>query len=512
MNQISKIQKIQSIKESHIIKEYDSTVLCHGHFNIIHPGHQRFLKHAKSLGSKLVIGIHSDNYFINRKRTNFYTQALRAETVATISSVDYVIPFENEYDSIKLVRLLKPTAYILGREFEYERRDEVSNLIDICIKIGCKVVFHAGDIQYSNPDIFLRSHSQLKEERSKEFRDVCNKLEYTLTDITDCIVQFQNSKILVLGDTIIDQYVACDALGMSSEAPVLVVKELSSKKYVGGAAIIAAHINELGAECHYMSVVGTDDSSTYLQKELNRLNISSSLFNDESRPTTFKIRYMVDNQKLFRVSKLSENTISETLENKIIERLIEIVPKYSAILIADFVYGVVTDKIISTLQTLAKKYEIPLLGDLQCSSQVGNVTKFRNFNLICPTEKEARIAVDSKSNSLEWLANKLMAITNSPNLLLKLGSKGFIAYETDIASGFVKRQHFPALETNPIDVTGAGDALIACMSVCLGAGASLMQSSIISNCMASIAVSNIGNVPISKTELLLFIKNQLIVN
>ncbi|SVE28018.1 uncharacterized protein METZ01_LOCUS480872, partial [marine metagenome] len=141
-----------------------------------------------------------------------------------------------------------------------------------------------------------------------------------------------------------------------------------------------------------------------------------------------------------------------------------------------------------------------LFGDLQCSSQVGNVSKFKNFDLICPTERESRIALGTQDEGLEWVANTLMKKTNARNLVMKLGGNGFIVYESG-ADGFIKRQHFPALNTNPVDVAGAGDSLLATLSVGLCSGATLMQSSAIGAGMTSLAVQRIGNIPIFHKQL-----------
>ena len=142
---------------------------------------------------------------------------------------------------------------------------------------------------------------------------------------------------------------------------------------------------------------------------------------------------------------------------------------------------------------------------MQCSSQVGDIKKFENFDLICPTEKEARIALGSKDFSIEWLANKIIEKTNSKNLIMKLGGDGFVAYETKTDS-FVNRQHFPALNVNPLDVTGAGDSLAA-LSVGISSGSSVMKSSIIAAVVASLAVQNMGNIPINKNQLIEYIKD-----
>ena len=116
------------------------------------------------------------------------------------------------------------------------------------------------------------------------------------------------------------------------------------------------------------------------------------------------------------------------------------------------------------------------------------------------TERESRIALGTQDEGVEWVANTLMEKTNTRNLVMKLGGEGFISYESK-SDGFINRQHFPALSVNPVDVAGAGDSLLAALSVGLCSGATLMESSAIGAGMASLAVKQIGNIPISNTEL-----------
>ena len=145
--------------------------------------------------------------------------------------------------------------------------------------------------------------------------------------------------MIVIGDTIVDQYAACEAIGMSAEAPVVVVRELRQKNFIGGAAVVAAHINALGAHCDFVSVVGMDDTADIVRNELKVLGIADNLTQDKSRPTTFKKRYVVENQKLFRVSKIEEHNLNSEIEDKCIEKLRKLAPKAHGIVVSDFVYG-----------------------------------------------------------------------------------------------------------------------------------------------------------------------------
>ena len=473
----------------------DSVALCYGHFNLIHPGHLRYLQHAKTLADKLVVAITSDKELDKDSFGHHFSEKERAESITNLQIVDYVVIL-NKFTLYELVDIVKPRALVLGKEFKQKQPEQISLAISTANKEG-SVVFHAGEVHYSNSDLLHKNVSDIENSNKDKLNLICKDYNITINNLQSRLKSFSNSKLLVIGDTIVDNYVACDALGMSAEAPVLVVKELENREFIGGAAIVASHIAALGAECHYVSVVGKDDQSNMVSKSLTDQGVSIDLIVDESRPTTYKTRYIVDNQKLFRGSRIKDHKISEEIEQEIINKITILAPDIDGILVSDFVYGVITQNILDTISNLSKQFDIKLYGDLQCSSQVGKVSKFDGFDLITPTEKESRIALDDDESGIEWVATTLLKSTNSKNMLMKLGSDGFIAYSSNLSY----RQDFPALSVNPVDVTGAGDSLFAAMSVSLSSGASLIEASIIGTFMASLVVKEVGNIPITNDRL-----------
>jgi rfaE bifunctional protein kinase chain/domain len=494
MNNVDACNKIISIDNS--LLSVESVVLSYGHFNLIHPGHLRYLQHAKTLATKLVVVIVSDEDLDKDSFGPHFSEKERAESVANLQIIDYVIILNNlTFD--ELVDTIKPEVLVFGKEFEHKHSKQIKLAINAVSKWG-KVVFHAGETQYSTTNLLHGNVTDIEGDSRRQLSAICKKHNITLNILQDRLNSFSDSKLIVIGDTIVDNYVACDALGMSAEAPVLVVKELENREFIGGAAIVASHVAALGAKCHYISVTGHDSQSDLVSNSLTEQGVSVNLIIDISRPTTYKTRYMVENQKLFRVSRIKDHKISEKIEQKVIDKLIMLAPNVDGILISDFVYGVITQKILDVAFALSKEFNIRLYGDLQCSSQVGNVSKFKGFDLITPTEKESRVALGDNESGVEWIANTLLKDTKSKNMLMKLGSDGFIAYSGD---KFMQRQNFPALTINPVDVTGAGDSLFAVMSVSMTSGSSLVESSVIGACMASLAVKKVGNTPITKDRL-----------
>jgi len=497
-------EKIISIDENSSFIEND-VVLCYGSFDLIHPGHLRYLQYAKTLADKLIVVLTSDKCEFHNKSQ--FSEIDRAENVANLHIVDNVIVL-NRLTLSDLIGVIKPGVLVLGREFKINKTRQLIDAINVANKYG-RVVFHAGEAHYASSNLLHNDALDIERDSKYKFNKICKNYGISIDRLQNRMDAFTDTSLLIIGDTIVDHYVACDALGMSAEAPVLVVKELENRNFIGGAAIVASHVRALGADCHYISVTGEDEQANMAKEVLNNQNIKTDIFSDKSRPTTYKTRYMVENQKLFRVSRMSDHNISSNIEDKIIKKITSIAEKLDGIVISDFVYGVITDRVLESIKKLSNQFDIKLYGDLQCSSQVGKVSKFIEFDLITPTEKESRIALQDNESGIEWISNTLMNETKSKNMLMKLGSNGFIAYKMENGE-FVDRQDFPALSANPVDVTGAGDSLFSAMSVALSSGASLMEASALGTCMAALAVNKLGNIPISRDKLSEYISKVVI--
>ena len=471
---------------------WQGCALAYGHFNTIHPGHIRYLRHARGLGDQLVVALIGDG-----KTRYAFQQQERAEALSLLGIADALVWLQAD-ELNEAIDALQPKVLVLGNEFK--NNAAIQTTLVKQRQQGGTVQFHAGDIHYATADLLSGSERDLRQQRRSLFQAACRRQNVESGALLDAINSWESTRLIVLGDTIVDQYAACEAIGMSAEAPVVVVRELEHKNFIGGAAVVAAHISALGAQCDFVSVVGDDITAELVRQQLAVQGIGDGLSTDPSRPTTFKKRYLVENQKLFRVSRLEDHNLDADVEDQVIAQLKKLAPTAQGIVVSDFVYGVITPRILEVVHHLAEKYNLLLFGDLQCSSQVGSVTRFEKFSLLCPNEREARLALQDKDSGLEQLSQHLLQITGSERLVMKLGPEGFIAYDRD-ADGLVSNQAFPALSVNPLDVAGAGDSLLALFATGLASGQAMMPTAALACCMAALAVETMGNTPISATAL-----------
>ncbi len=496
--------KLQSLEQLKVLRQQlkatdRKLVLCHGHFNTIHPGHLRFLQFAREQGDALVIAVMNLNELSPQVRASYFDQRARALNVAALDMVDAVYCIEGSV--LDVITAIEPEVFVKGREFE-EHRELIADQISAVESHGGKVVFGSGEVEYSATSVFGAPQWRARSDRYRQFIEVCSRNGLRISSLFDATKTFEKVKLMVVGDTIVDQFVSCDVLGVSAEAPVMTIRELQAQEFVGGAAIIACHAQTLGAACTYVSVVGDDAPGEFLQRKLGQAGVAHLLLRDSSRPTTYKIRYMVEHQKMLRVSRLRQHALSTELEETLIDRIAKRLPGMDGIVVADFVYGVLTPRVLSAIEALAKQHGVKLFGDLQCSSQTGDASRFRGTTLLTPTEREARIALGDQTSGVEALASQFLEKTGAANMVLKLGAKGLVTYtpRADVPGAF-RTAYFPALESHPVDVSGAGDALLATMAVGMCAGLDVVSAAAAGTCSAAISVGRVGNVPVTAEEL-----------
>jgi bifunctional ADP-heptose synthase (sugar kinase/adenylyltransferase) len=184
-------------------------------------------------------------------------------------------------------------------------------------------------------------------------------------DLLASMQAWSQARLIVLGDTIVDQYAACEAIGMSAEAPPPWWRPMSAP---------------WGRRWIWFRWWATMPQPDLVQEELRVQGIGDGLTRDPSRPTTFKKRYEVENQKQFRVSRLEQHNLDAPIEEQLIARLEALASHAQGIVVSDFVYRVVTPQVLAVVQELARRHGLLLFGDLQCSSQVGSITRFQHFS------------------------------------------------------------------------------------------------------------------------------------
>ncbi len=463
-------------------------VFVSGNFNIVHPGHLRLLKFASDCGDFLVVGVSSD-----APPATTIPAALRLEGIRAISLVNYAFILNEPPEAF--ISRLKPAAVVKGKEHEKQFNPEQQ----VVESYGGKLLFSSGEVRFSSMEL-LRS-----EYVEANFSTITKPLEFpmrhgfVLSDLKNQLLRLNGLRVLVIGDLIVDEYIECDPLGMSQEDPTIVVTPLENKRFVGGAAIVAAHAQGLGAAVKYFTVAGVDEPSRFASATLERYGVDSTIVPDESRPTTLKQRYRAGGKTLLRVSHLRQHDIRSDILKTILDALTPHVAKTDLIIFSDFNYGCLPQALVDEVVKLGRKHGVTMVADSQASSQVGDVSRFPGMRLLTPTEREARLALHDWNSGLVVVAEKLREKAQAENIVVTLGSEGLLIHAKNSVGVFTDR--LPAMNTAPRDPAGAGDSFLTCASMALCAGIDIWQATYLAALAAACQVSRVGNTPLSQAEL-----------
>ena len=195
---------------------WQGCALAYGHFNTIHPGHIRYLRHARGLGDRLVVALIGDG-----KTSYTFHQQERAEALSLLSIADALVLLEAD-ELNEAIDALRPMVLVLGNEFK--NNAEIQTTLVQQRQHGGAVQFHAGDIQYATADLLSGSERDLRQQRRSLFQAACRRQGIEPGQLLEAFKSWESTRLIVLGDTIVDQYAACEAIGMSAEAPVVVVR------------------------------------------------------------------------------------------------------------------------------------------------------------------------------------------------------------------------------------------------------------------------------------------------
>ena len=469
----------------------NTTVFVSGSFNILHPGHLRLLRFAKSCGGHLTVAVNSDRLAAHEA---YVPQHLRLEVVRSNSYVDEVVLLDEPVTA--LISRLKPAIVVKGKEHEARVNPELAAIQEY----GGTLLFGSGELAFSSLDLL---HQEFLDTNLSTIRlppDFMHRHNITIARLAGLVNNFGGLRVCVVGDLIVDEYITCQAVGMSQEEPALVVTPVDNSCFIGGAAIVAAHAAGLGASVKLISVTGNDSAAQFSRTALEDAGVEAHLMVDNSRPTPLKQRFRASGKSLLRVNHLHQRSISLALQQELVEILLPMATQIDLLVFSDFNYGCLPQKTVDTIVELAKRHGVILAADSQSSSQMGDIGRFKGMHLITPTEREARISTRNLEDGLVVLSEQLLQSADAQNILLKIGEEGVFINSQPLDNGMQDR--IAALNSAPQDVAGAGDSLLIASAMALASGSNIWEAACVGSVAAALQVGRIGNTPLQKQDLL----------
>ncbi|QTH71037.1 PfkB family carbohydrate kinase [Pseudoalteromonas xiamenensis] len=466
----------------------DKTVLVQGNFDILHPGHIRLLNFAKSCGNKLIVAVNKDSAMSVKSRVN---EQHRLEMVESLECVSEA--FLTDLTPFEVVEKLRPYAVVKGKEFESRHNPEVAAL-----KVyGGQLFFGSGEFE-TNAEQFI-----------KKTREVAKSFDYTeanryairhqikLSDFDAIFSSISQLNIMVIGEIIVDEYVHGTAVGLSQEDPTIVITPNKTDTYLGGAAITAGHVKALGAKSvKLISVVGNDHHANYVNEKIQDYRLTPLLFVDPSRPTPLKTRFRAGSKTLLRVNQVRQHKISKELQEQIFESIRNNLENTDLLVFSDFNYGLLPQSLVEKIVTLCDNNGIRMVADSQTSSQVGDISRYSNMDLLTPTEREVRVALNNPDDGLVVLAQKLVEKSKPKNLVITLAEEGIFIHKPTENFHHWENDRLPAINRNAVDPAGAGDCFLAASALSLATDSSPWHAFYLGSLAAACQVGIMGNSPL----------------
>ena len=494
-------KKMTSLKKKKV-----KIVLCHGVFDIVHIGHIKHFQKAKEFGEVLVVSITVDKYVKKGPGKPLFNEKIRAEYLSSLKIIDYV--FINNYEtSINVINIVKPDYYIKGQDYKIRKSDITKNILleEKAVKKNKGRIIFTDEVQFSSSKIINANVNIFTDEQQNYFN--LTRKFFNLKSLQNILKKIEKSKVLVIGETIIDQYNFCEALGKSGKDPFLTFKPKRSIDYIGGAAAIANNVAVFCKKVDFISMIGENkEYENFIKKNLKN-NINKIFLYKKDSPTILKKRYLdlVNHNKVFGLYSLNEENLKKNEVNKLNEEIKKKIKKADIVIVSDYGHGFLAE---STAKLITKFSNKLYLNTQVNSANIGyhSLNKFKKINFLIINETELRHELRNKHETIENLSKILIQRFEINHLVITRGEKGLIYFD-------VKKYKFyycPSFSNNVTDKVGTGDNMLAAMSLFFKLGAPVYVSLLFGSAAAYSAIQSYANSEVlNKNKLVKFLEYSL---
>ncbi len=469
-------------------------VLCHGCFDIVHPGHLRHLVWAREQGDMLIVSVSGDAAVSGKGVGRpLVPEHLRAENLAALECVDLVVVSPGP-TAVETLSAVQPDRYVKGSEYRDSHDPRLAAERDIVQSYGGTLLFSSGDVVYSSTQLIADRAGdwRMHAERLAGFAQRHNQTAGTLRRL---MRQAPRLNCLVVGDTIVDDYFHCDATHVAGEAPMLNATLVQRERFWGGAAIVAQHLRGLGARVTLATPIGRGKASRALSIacEDNQIGLVP-LVHDSSLPR--KRRYLAKNVKLLKLDDAPPPAFAAHRVDDFLTAVDHASPSWDLVILLDFGYGALSQNTLPRLLQMLRPRTPMMLGDV--SGPRADLGALRGCDLLAPTENELRSAMRAPSVGLATLAGSLAGQAGAKAIIVKLGEDGLVAFDATRrdASDRLLSDFLPSLTQRAVDPLGCGDALLSVAGATLAVGGSLFDATLLGSVAAAMEAETHGNRPI----------------
>ena len=491
LEEVSKITSLEKSKGKKIVQ-------CHGVFDLLHIGHIKHFKEAKIYGDVLVVSITPDEFVNKGPGRPAFTTLLRLEALAALECVDYVIA--NKWPTAEnAIQMIKADFYCKGPDYK-DHSDDITGKIkdeEVAVNSVEGKIIYTDDITFSSSNLLNKYGDIHSQEQESFIRGISDHYDFDAINLK--LDKIFDLKVLVIGETIIDQYVFCEALGKSGKEPVLALRDLDTQNYLGGSLAIARHLSDFCKEVSVLSFLGDEDiHKSFIERNMEK-NISLNFLIKSNSPTILKRRFVdnVDQKKILGVYSINDDSITKEEEDLFIESFDKLSKEHDLVIISDYGHGLITPRVAKHIS----KSEVFISLNAQVNAaNIGthSIRKYQDINCLIINANELCHEMRQRDGELESLARQLKELVNSDYISVTKGKEGaFLLNENKLPV------NCPGFASEVVDKIGSGDALLALLSVCLYSKINEDLALFIGSLAAAQSVETIGNsIPVNKIKLL----------
>jgi D-beta-D-heptose 7-phosphate kinase/D-beta-D-heptose 1-phosphate adenosyltransferase len=315
--------------------------------------------------------------------------------------------------------------------------------------------------------------------------------------LAEAVARFPECRILVLGDLMLDVFLWGEVSRISPEAPVPVVEVREETRRLGGAANVIHNVVSLGGNACVAGVIGDDGPGRHIRDLLEQLHVSTRcLVAEQERPTTIKTRVIAQNQQVVRFDREWHSPIPSESRRRIVTYIKNNLPQFDGMIISDYDKGVINLEVMDLIRSLGAPSTFPVVVD----PKVRNVELYRHMTMVTPNHHEAARITGINihdEDTLKAAGDALLERLECPMVLITRGKDGMSLFRR-----YTQPVHISTVARRVYDVTGAGDTVIAALTLGIVAGLSAMEAALLANLAAGIVVAEVGTAAVSADQLL----------
>jgi rfaE bifunctional protein nucleotidyltransferase chain/domain len=483
---IHHLQELGPVLEHHR-SENKRIVHCHGVFDLLHIGHIRHFEQARKLGDILVVTLTPDRYVNKGANRPAFTETLRAEFLASLTSIDYVA-INLWPTAVETIQILKPNIFVKGSEFRNmnDTIGHVSKEGDAVRAVGGEIAF-TEDITYSSSGLINQYLSQYPDHVRDYLADFACR--YSSEDVLRGLRAAENLRVLVVGETIIDEYAYCEAIGKSGKEPVLATRYLNADRFGGGVIACANHAASFASNVDVFTMLGEGGDKEDFVRGVLKSNVTPNFMYKKNSPTIVKKRYVEKYlaQKMFEIYEMNDAPLDEKADTELCNKLRSILPDYDVVIVADYGHGMLSPAAIDILCNHSRFLAV------NTQSNAGNhgfnmISKYPRADYVCLAQREIALETRNLRLTPEEMVRHVSDRLHCKRIMMTQGKYGSLFYTAP-----EQYRRVPAFATTIVDRVGAGDAVLCVTAMCVAMHAPAEVTAFVGNVVGAEAVGILGN-------------------